>query len=222
MNYRAIPSHKCNVAAVNQLILPLSPRDSLYSWRPEKWGNVWVCSKPFHYVLDPGKALSDLAPWLHLSFTWLSRDTHTHMQAGPARQNTACVSPFFSSFSHIKPVRWAGRSQKAPQTKLTLISGWRSPAAVFFCFFFAPVKLRSVRIQGEMLKCQMESWHGSRQAAKWLFCSDPVCAAQTHQSPVATFLHWLKTTKFTTYCCPDFFETLEKFQGQVDCDSNQK
>lgn len=136
--------HKCEVGAVNQLVCGSLPwlRSRAGAW---ELGNVWVHIKPFHYVLDPGKALCDLAS----GCIYPSRDwTQTHTNAC---QNTRThTSPPFFSFPYGL-VRRRGGSQGQPQTKLTLISGWRSPAAL-------PCKIKVRRIQGEILKCQMETW----------------------------------------------------------------
>lgn len=77
--YYMMVRRKGDVGAVNQLVYSPLPwfQSPAGAW---ELGHVWLHLKPFHYVLDPSKALCDLAS----VSVYPSRDctqTHTHMRA---------------------------------------------------------------------------------------------------------------------------------------------
>lgn len=118
---------KSDGGAVNKLVSSPLPwfQSPAGAW---ELGHVWLHINPFHYVLDPSKALCDLAP----VSIYPSRDcTPTHMRAFTPKH-------LHSHMYILSSLALPHRSQGQSQTKLMLISSWRSAA-----FFFSSAKWRS-------------------------------------------------------------------------------
>lgn len=74
--YYMMATHKGDAGAVNQLVFVSLPwfQSPFVAW---ELGHVWLHIKPFHYMLDPAKALCDLAS-VSISPPCDCTPTHTH------------------------------------------------------------------------------------------------------------------------------------------------
>lgn len=148
---------KGGAGAVNQLV-----RGPLPWFGPPAgaWelGHVWLHIKPFHYILDPGKALCDLASAnIYHVFTWLHTLTRTHTHT--------CMPEHMSpNTTHPHTHSLLPRCSASPPEPRTVAD----KAIVNLSLKVGPVppttptttKIKVRRIQDEILKCQTETWRG--------------------------------------------------------------